>query len=158
MYTMSMEAPDRLYKAIRLAVEDLRKIRKAIEEDKAPYVLDLEFWHGPEDRYEPASQDNPCAICFAGTIMATQVPADNCARPYAFSNEWHPVFEALDKCAVYNWDEAVNVFNDWNPLKPEVEQLIHSETLPKSNGNQFPSLEFDKEMLKAAEIFEEFDI
>lgn len=99
---MPVAAPDRIYKAIRMALEDLAKVKVLIKQGTRKLDLFAYSWHKPID--------GRCRICFAGCIMAQVLPDDQYANFKEFDEAWQTVFNTLDYCREGELAEAVDAF------------------------------------------------
>lgn len=169
MYTMPMEAPDKIYKALYMALEDLKRVKELIKKGRR-LVLCTSKWHVPamldkstgayDCMWEGEGTPDACAVCFAGCVM-TRVLPDNIVANYAsFGHLWSKVFNALDYCRCFDWNGACRALHGESSVLPvEIRNKLQSLTgcsVYFTTANTDPK--FEQEMLKAAEIFEEFDI
>lgn len=86
-------APKRLSTAMRIALEDIRKVEK-----DSRYQVNMHFWHRPVIQ---ETGDPVCQVCFAGSVMAKTLNFDPRYSRYGgdegdTSLAWDSVFTALD--------------------------------------------------------------
>lgn len=87
---MAKTLPNKPSKLIRVAVADLRQVERM-----KSYEVDMRVFHSGGEK---GPNGNPCAVCFAGSVIARtlKAPMENHASPIDFNAETRSKLHALD--------------------------------------------------------------
>ncbi len=97
------KAPKKLSVAMRIALNDLRKVER-----DPKYKVSMSVWHEPPNRDSFAPK---CTVCFAGSVMAKtcELPRDTDYYNFTFPEDWQNVFSALNKARQGKLEDALDL-------------------------------------------------
>jgi hypothetical protein len=146
--------PDKPSALIRLALDDLR----AIERSKQ-YKVMMEDWHSgntscgnPDCTQCKRAADEPCEVCFAGSVMAKSLGADknDCLEPDDFDGNTENKLYAINCFRTGALGSALEFLGLDKPT-------YLSDEVPVIEYDESPA-QFKKEMSKMADALERFGL
>lgn len=105
----NVEAPKKLYLAVRMALWDLL----LVEQRPSEYVVSMGNWHAPMYEADIGPTDTSrCHVCLAGSVMAMTHHIDPSVDLDStdFEEEWTTVFNCLDNIRTSSVLEAIDDF------------------------------------------------
>jgi len=149
---IDLRIPDRLYKAVELALSDLEAVSQDLK-----YVIDMDGWH------KPSGDGRHCHVCLAGVIMANTLGVDPkaYAGPYTKGDKWQKVFHAINFIRSYDVAFALGHFYSFDntPAETRILAVIRKveNTVNKISYAQSKDI-FISNMKRIAEILKEYDL
>ncbi len=138
------KAPKKLSTAMRIALNDLRKVEK-----DPRYKVNMATWHSPSYPSADASVTLPCEVCFAGAVMAKthNLPTHVDFLDWqGMTPAWQKIFDALDEVRKGYVSDALTILGrDEEKASPIFVPVTHYRVDP---------IQFRKDMFKIVHALE----
>ena len=134
--------PDTMSDLLAAAIKDARTL------DPRKYQPSCYEWHTPSD-------DGPCEICLAGSLMAAtlETPPDRLVTPLSFSSSATRKLESLNYMRFGEWIVAYHSFYLHLPKPPFAKRLYY---LPQPEHSDFSGwVEFRKHLESLERVIDE---
>ena len=121
-------APRTIAGALRIAIDEGRRLVRREGAGAVRYRFDSSRWHGKR-----LSSDAPCAVCAAGAVIARRLDGsrDEDLTPGHFAPAWRASLHAIDEIRTNLWFGAFNLMHGV-PKHPGARQF--AERAPEPSG------------------------